>query len=94
MVPQCRMQHRAALGRIDDLARKHRIALLGHIGSLGQRQQQLHGLGRHRTFGEIQQQVILRCRKFSEPVTPARKSLAHVKRCQRLLMFAQIFESF
>ena len=75
LVPQRRMQHRAALGGVDDLARKHGIALLGHIRRLGQSQQQLHGLGRHRAFGKIQQQVILRCRKFSEPVTPPAKAL-------------------
>ncbi len=82
------MQHRAALGGVDDRARKHRIALLGHVRRLGQSQQQLHGLASHRAFGKIQQQVILPCRKLGEPVTPPGKSLAHVKRRQRLLMLA------
>ena len=42
---------------------------LATSAALAKRQQQLHGLGRHRTFGKIQQQVILRRRKLSEPVT-------------------------
>ena len=75
LVAQRRMQHGAVLGDVDDLAREHRVALLA-TSAAWPSQQQLHGLARHRTFGTIQQQIILRRRKFSKPVTPPQKPCA------------------
>ena len=50
------MQRGAALGEVDLLAAKHRVAALGHAAFAGKRQQQAHGLGGDAVFRVIQMQ--------------------------------------
>ena len=57
-VAQRRVQHGAALGGVDDVAREHRVALALDVRRLGELREQLHGARVDGAFRIVEQQVV------------------------------------
>ena len=88
-VAQRGVEHGPVLGAVDLVAGEHPVAPAGDVGLLGEREQELHGLGGRAVLGVVDEDAARLARHRGESLWIAREQVAQVRRRDRALVRGQ-----